>query len=82
MEEQTNTMRSLQKELDELKESRQRDRDRESRRMRDDSDELQILRQRVEELERDKEDLQMQVCPPSSQLFSAHSCPFRPTSQL
>ncbi|KAF5351618.1 hypothetical protein D9756_007499 [Leucocoprinus leucothites] len=61
LEEQTNTIRSLQKELDELKEVRQRDRERESRRIQDDSDELQILRQRVEELERDKQDLQMQT---------------------
>jgi len=29
--------------------------------MQDDSDELQILRHRIEELERDKQDLQMQV---------------------
>jgi hypothetical protein len=55
-------MRSLQKELDELRETRQRDRERESRRIQNDSDELQILRARVEELERDKQDLQTQVC--------------------
>jgi hypothetical protein len=52
---------SLQKELDELKETRQREKEREARRMQDESDELRILRERVEELERDKEDLHMQV---------------------
>lgn len=52
---------SLQKELEELKETRQREKDRESRRMQDESDELRILRARVEELERDKEDFQTHV---------------------
>lgn len=61
MEERTNTILSLQKELDDLKETRQRDKERDSRRMQDDSDELQILRHRIEELEQNKQDLQMQV---------------------
>ena len=61
MEERTNTILSLQKELDDLKETRQRDKERDSRRMQDDSDELQILRHRVEELEQNKQDLQIQV---------------------
>jgi len=61
LEERTNTILSLQKELDDLKETRQRDKERDSRRMQDDSDELQILRHRVEELEQNKQDLQMQV---------------------
>ncbi|KAF9453965.1 hypothetical protein P691DRAFT_790378 [Macrolepiota fuliginosa MF-IS2] len=59
LEEQTNTMRSLQKELDELKELRQRDKERESRRMQDESDELRILRERVEELEGERQGLQI-----------------------
>ena len=54
-------MRSLQRELEELKELRQRDKEREARRMQDESDELRILRERVEELERDKENSQMPV---------------------
>lgn len=61
MEERTDTILSLQKELDDLKETRQRDKERDSRRMQDDSDELQILRHRVEELEQNKQDLQIQV---------------------
>jgi len=61
LEERTNTILSLQKELDDLKETRQRDKERDSRRMQDDSDELQILRHRIEELEQNKQDLQMQV---------------------
>jgi len=61
LEERTNTILSLQKELGDLKETRQRDKERDSRRMQDDSDELQILRHRVEELEQNKQDLQMQV---------------------
>jgi len=61
LEERTDTILSLQKELDDLKETRQRDKERDSRRMQDDSDELQILRHRVEELEQNKQDLQIQV---------------------
>ena len=44
-------MRSLQKELDELKETRQREKERESRRAAEDEEELQIMRDRLEKLE-------------------------------
>jgi hypothetical protein len=44
-------MRALQKELDELREVRQREKDREARRAREDGEELQILRDRCESLE-------------------------------
>lgn len=63
LNEQTSTVRSLQQELEELREMRQRDKERESRRMQDESDELTILRRRVEELEREKESMQMQADP-------------------
>jgi protein SPA2 len=48
-------MRALQKELDEVKETRQREKERESRRAREDEEELQILRDRCEKLEQDRE---------------------------
>lgn len=44
-------MRALQKELDELRETRARDKERENRRARADEEELQILRDRCERLE-------------------------------
>lgn len=44
-------MRALQKELDELRETRSRDKDRDTRRAREDEEELQILRERCERLE-------------------------------
>ncbi len=48
-------MRSLQKELDELREVRQREKEREARRAQADEDELQILRDRCELLEQERE---------------------------
>ncbi|TFK23690.1 cell polarity protein [Coprinopsis marcescibilis] len=50
-EEHSNTILTLQRDLDELKETRQRDREREARRTQDDEEEIQILRDRCEELE-------------------------------
>lgn len=44
-------MRDLQKELEEIQETRQREKEREVRRARDDDEELQILRDRIERLE-------------------------------
>jgi protein SPA2 len=55
-------MRALQKELDELKETRQREKERESRRVRQDEEELQILRDRCEKLEQDRENQRGIVC--------------------
>jgi hypothetical protein len=43
-------MRALQKELDELREARQREKDREARRARETEGELQILRDRLQEV--------------------------------
>ncbi|KAK0195779.1 hypothetical protein F5146DRAFT_1027040 [Armillaria mellea] len=54
-EEQSTVMRALQKELDELREVRQREKEREARRAQSDEDELQILRDRCELLERERE---------------------------
>ncbi|KAG6866201.1 hypothetical protein C0991_007226 [Blastosporella zonata] len=54
-EEQTSTMRSLQKELDELRETRQRESERAARRSQEDEDELRILRDRCEALEEERE---------------------------
>jgi protein SPA2 len=44
-------MRSLQKELDDLREARTKEREREGRRAREDEEELRILRDRCESLE-------------------------------
>ncbi|KAJ7446536.1 hypothetical protein B0H11DRAFT_2162383 [Mycena galericulata] len=48
-EEQTTAMLALQRELDELRESHQREKEREARRTQEDEDELCILRERCEE---------------------------------
>ncbi|KAF8635219.1 hypothetical protein AX17_003995 [Amanita inopinata Kibby_2008] len=53
-EEQAAVVRTLQKDLDELRDVRKREKDRESRRAADDEDELQILRDRLERLEDEK----------------------------
>ncbi|KAJ7745491.1 hypothetical protein DFH07DRAFT_18330 [Mycena maculata] len=50
-EEQTTAMRALQRELEDLRETRQREKEREARRAQDDEDELRILRERCEQLE-------------------------------
>ncbi|KAJ7497027.1 hypothetical protein FB451DRAFT_1359481 [Mycena latifolia] len=57
-EEQTTAMRALQRELDELRETRQREKEREARRAQEDEDELQILRDRCERLEEERENSQ------------------------
>ncbi|KAJ6603144.1 hypothetical protein B0H10DRAFT_2167264 [Mycena sp. CBHHK59/15] len=54
-EEQTTAMRALQRELDELRETRQQEKEREARRAQEDEDELQILRERCERLEEERE---------------------------
>ncbi|KAK0460896.1 uncharacterized protein EV420DRAFT_1619444 [Desarmillaria tabescens] len=60
-EEQSTTMRALQKELDELRETRQREKEREARRAQADEDELQILlrsmRETIEQLNSDMQGL-------------------------
>jgi hypothetical protein len=47
-------MRSLQKELDDLRETRTREREREARRVREDTEELRMLRDRCERLEEEQ----------------------------
>lgn len=54
-------MRALQKELDELRETRARDKERENRRARADEEELQILQDRCERLEEERSNNQ-DVC--------------------
>ncbi|KAG7449778.1 uncharacterized protein BT62DRAFT_885871 [Guyanagaster necrorhizus] len=54
-EEQSTAMRALQKELDDLRDIRQREKEREARRAQTDEDELQILRDRCEILEQQRE---------------------------
>lgn len=54
-EEQTSTMRVLQKELDELQETRSREAERAARRALDDDEELRILRDRCEALEEERQ---------------------------
>ena len=56
-------MRALQKELEELREDRARDREREVRRHQEDEDELQILRERCERLEEERDSEKGGVCP-------------------
>ena len=48
------TILDLQRELEEVREDRQREKERETRRMRDDEEELQILRDRCERLESER----------------------------
>ncbi|KAG9220958.1 hypothetical protein CCMSSC00406_0002442 [Pleurotus cornucopiae] len=57
-EEQGSAMKALQKELDELRETRAREKEREARRAREDEEELQILRDRCEKLEDERVDFQ------------------------
>ncbi|TFK44453.1 hypothetical protein BDQ12DRAFT_673015 [Crucibulum laeve] len=57
-EEQSTAMLALQKELDDLRESRQREKEREARRAQEDEEELQILRDRCERLEEERESRQ------------------------
>ncbi|KAF5385935.1 hypothetical protein D9615_002290 [Tricholomella constricta] len=57
-EEQSSTMRALQKELDELRETRQRESERAARRAEEDEDEVRILRDRCERLEEERENFQ------------------------
>ncbi|KAG6884997.1 hypothetical protein C0993_006648 [Termitomyces sp. T159_Od127] len=57
-EEQTSTMRVLQKELDELQETRLREAERATRRAQDDEEELRILRDRCETLEEERQNHQ------------------------
>lgn len=56
-------MRALQKELDELREVRQRETEREALRAREDEDELRILRDRCESLEEERGNRQGEVSP-------------------
>jgi chromosome segregation ATPase len=48
-------MRALQRELDDLRDTRQREMDKEARRAQEDEDELRILRDRCERLEEERE---------------------------
>lgn len=48
------TILDLQRELEEVREDRQREKERESRRIHDDEEELQILRDRCERLEAER----------------------------
>ncbi|KAF8839446.1 hypothetical protein BDN67DRAFT_953449 [Paxillus ammoniavirescens] len=54
-EEHGSAMRALQKELDELRDLRAREKEREMKRAQDDEEELQILRDRCESLEEERE---------------------------
>jgi protein SPA2 len=56
MEEQTGSMRNLQRELEELKETRMREQDSATRRARQNEDELQDLRNRCRQLEDEQMD--------------------------
>ena len=57
-EEESSRALSLQKELEDLKETRQREKARETRRIQEDEEELQILRDRCEKLEEERENFQ------------------------
>ena len=55
-------MRALQKELDELRDLRAREKEREMKRAQNDEEELQILRDRLEHLEDERGGGLSQVC--------------------
>lgn len=55
-------MLSLKKELEEAKETRQREKEREMRRAREDEEEIQILRERCERLEEENTSQSNTVC--------------------
>jgi hypothetical protein len=63
-------MRALQKELDELRDLRAREKEREMKRAQNDEEELQILRDRLEHLEDERGSVPSQVCPFNSALSS------------
>ena len=63
-------MRSLQKELDEVRELRAREKEREMKRAQNDEEELQILRDRLERLEDEHGGLLSRVCRFDSVLYS------------
>lgn len=56
-------MRVLQKELDELRDLRAREKEREMKRAQNDEEELQILRDRLERLEDERGSGLSRVCP-------------------
>ena len=60
-EEESIAMRALQKELDELRDVRQREKERDAIRAREDEDELRILRDRCEKLEEERAHQQGEV---------------------
>ncbi|KAF8995499.1 hypothetical protein BDQ17DRAFT_1545214 [Cyathus striatus] len=60
-EEQSTQMLSLQKELEEVRESRQREKERDARRAQQDEEELQILRDRCEKLDEERENRMVDV---------------------
>lgn len=55
-------MKALQKELDELRDLRAREKEREMKRAQDDDEELQILRDRLERLEDERGGRLSRVC--------------------
>lgn len=55
-------MKALQKELDELRDLRAREKEREMKRAQNDEEELQILRDRLEHLEDERGDGSPRVC--------------------
>lgn len=61
-EEHSTAMRALQKELDDLRELRQRDIDQARVRAQEDEDELRMLRDRCDILEDEKHQQQPEVC--------------------
>lgn len=76
-------MKALQKELDELRETRAREKEREARRAREDEEELQILRDRCEKLEDERVNFQGGVSNPYwSRFFVLIIKPLRPMSKL
>lgn len=63
-------MRTLQNELDELRDLRAREKEREMKRAQNDEEELQILRDRLERLEDERGGGFSRVCPFNSALSS------------
>jgi hypothetical protein len=81
MEEQTSAMHSLQRELDELKETRNREKEREARRARQDEEDIQILRNRCEKLEQERPAKQTVSHIPLLPSTVFHTCTHRQTQK-
>jgi hypothetical protein len=73
MDEQTAVMRGLQREIDDLRDTRSREKEREARRARQDEEELKILHDRCDKLKEEQVNMPATVFLSLSLLFSSRS---------